>query len=107
MNRGSWLTPVLAFGPPRETLSNRFRYIAVECWFAGPNHQGTGRPQKRTSLRMSRTPRRIGLHRPARLYHNESSASVPKGESVDFANDLPPDGVAGIASLFARGFLRY
>jgi hypothetical protein len=26
---------------------------------------------------------------------------------VDFANDLPPDGVDEIASLLARGFLRY
>ena len=31
----------------------------------------------------------------------------PRGEFVDFANDLPPDGVDEIASLLARGFLRY
>ena len=43
----------------------------------------------------------------ARPSHNESSAAVPTGECVDFTNDLPPDAVAEIASLFAKGFLRY
>ena len=43
----------------------------------------------------------------ARPSHNESTAFVPKGDRVDFANDLPPDAVAEIASLFATGFLRY
>ena len=89
--------------PQRETLSNRFRNIAIEGGFTRADQQIRGQPQKRTSLWMSRTPRRIALQRP----HKESPASVPKGEFVDFANDLPPDGVAGTASLLARGFLRY
>lgn len=43
----------------------------------------------------------------ARPSHNESPAAVPTGECVDFTNDLPPDAVAEITSLFAKGFLRY
>jgi hypothetical protein len=89
--------------PQRETFSNRFRNIAIEGGFTRADQHITEQPQKRTSLWMSRTPRRIALQRS----HKQSPASVPKGESMDLANDLPPDGVAGIASLLARGFLRY
>ena len=45
--------------------------------------------------------------RVARPSLNESAAAVPTGECVDFTNDLPPDAVAEIASLFAKGFLRH
>jgi hypothetical protein len=47
----------------------------------------------------------FGLRQSARRSHNEST--VPEGECVDSENDLPPEAVDEIASLLAKGFLRY
>jgi hypothetical protein len=116
-------------GHPSETLSNFFRYISIVGWFAGmvrfagpPPPPDNGTAAERTLLWVSTdtaqrgangrelATRRSPIGRPHPTISPASAfdpARETKTNMLASDTDLPPAAVTEIASILARGYVRY